>query len=174
MVKKILKKKVDKLNSRDSCILEVKRVVKGASLPEYMMESDVGLDLRANECVEIEPMGQKAVKTGISMKIPSGCVGLIRDRAGIVSQMNVHTAAGTFDSAYTGEISVVLVNLSDNSVQIDRGMRIAQIVILPVVKVQVKEVKSLIKTPRAGKGFGSTGIKNRLKEFKTLAKKMSL
>jgi dUTP pyrophosphatase len=161
MVKSIKKEKL---------YLEVKKISKEAFLPEYMMETDVGLDLKANEDVEIFPLEQKIVKTGIALKIPEGCVGLIRDRAGIVSKMNVHTAAGTFDSAYTGEISVVLVNLGEKTIGIEKGMRIAQLVLIPIKKVFVKEVKSLSETLRGEKGFGSTGMKEKITELNKTSK----
>jgi len=83
-----MKKKSDKKN-----ILYVKKFFKEASLPEYMLKTDVGLDLKANESIVLKPLEQRTVRTGIAIKIPDGCVGLIRDRAGIVSKMNVHTAA---------------------------------------------------------------------------------
>lgn len=167
VTKKVVKKKPEKVleKKQSEFILEVKKLNDGAFLPEYMFDTDVGLDLKADENVNIYPLEQKTVKTGISIKIPEGHVGLIRDRAGIVSKMNVHTAAGTFDPAYTGEVSVVLVNLGETSVQIEKGMRIAQIVIIPVTRVLVKEKKSLEKTKRGEKGFGSTGIS---KEFDKL------
>ena len=166
------KKEVTKIKrgNNGSLFLEVKKISKDAFLPEYMLNTDVGLDLRANETIGLFPMEQKAVKTGIAVKIPEGYVGLIRDRAGIVSKMNVHTAAGTFDSAYTGEVSVVLVNLGESSVEIEKGMRIAQLVIIPITRVKVQEVKSLVQTDRGEKGFGSTGFKERLNEFNKLAK----
>ena len=138
--------------------LLVKKLSKTAELPEYMLNSDVGLDLKANEDVVLKPMEQKAIKTGIAIKIPDGCVGLIRDRAGIVNEMNVHTAAGTIDPAYRGELSVILINFNDESIEIEKGMRIAQIVIMPVVKVKIEEAEKLPITERYDKGFGSTGI----------------
>jgi dUTP pyrophosphatase len=162
-------KKVKK-NKKDSLHLEVQRISKDALLPEYMLETDVGLDLRANETVSFFPMEQKPIKTGLKIKIPEGHVGLIRDRAGIVSKMNVHTAAGTFDSAYTGEVSVVLINLGDETISIEKGMRIAQLVIMPVSKVLVKEVKSFANTTRGENSFGSTGLKERTNELKKLLK----
>jgi len=149
-------------------ILLVKRFFRDVCLPEYMMASDVGLDLRANENVILKPLEQKTVKTGIAVQIPDGHVGLIRDRAGIVEKMNVHTAAGTFDPAYRGEISVMLVNFSDDDIEIEKGMRIAQLIIMPVTKVQVKEVPKLPITERYDKGFGSTGMKEKVDEFKKL------
>jgi len=139
--------------------MKVVRLSKEAETPEYAMESDVGFDLRAAEDVCIEPYEQKKVKTGLMIEIPEGHVGLIRDRAGIISKLGVHTAAGTFDPAYRGEVSIVLVNFGEESVRIEKGMRIAQMIVLPVVKVKIKDVKSLGKTKRADKSFGSTGLK---------------
>jgi|SRR3989344_3381932 len=139
--------------------MKVVRLSKEAETPEYVMESDVGFDLRAAEDVSIEPYEQKKVKTGLMIEIPDGHVGLIRDRAGIISKLGVHTAAGTFDPAYRGEVSIVLVNFGEESVRIEKGMRICQMIVLPVVKVKIKDVKSLGKTERADKSFGSTGLK---------------
>lgn len=154
-------------------VLEVKKFFKEAFLPEYMIKSDVGLDLRSNENVIIKPMEQKTIRTGIDIKIPANHVGLIRDRAGIVSKMNVHTAAGTFDPAYRGEVSVVLINFSDDAVEIEKGMRIAQLIIIPVTKVEIQEVAKLDVTERYDKGFGSTGIKEKAQEFKKLEKELA-
>jgi dUTP pyrophosphatase len=138
--------------------LLVKRINKDAVLPSYSFDSDVGLDLVSIEDVCFLPMEQKPVKTGIIVEIPHGHVGLIRDRAGIVSKMNVHTVAGTFDPGYRGEVSVMLVNFSDKEIEIEKEMKIAQLIILPVAKVKVREVKTLGNTERGKKGFGSTGI----------------
>jgi len=162
------KKKVE----RHSCFLEVKKLSKDVCSPEYILDSDVGLDLRANEDICLAPMEQKAVKTGLKIKIPDGHVGLIRDRAGIISEMKVHTVAGTFDPDYRGEVSIVVVNFGDEEVEIEKGMRIAQMIILPITKVGVKIVKSLSETKRGSKGFGSTGIKEKLKAFNELEKEM--
>ena len=139
--------------------LLVKKINKDAVIPTYSFESDVGLDLVSIEDVCFLPMEQKPVKTGLIIQIPQGHVGLIRDRAGIVSKMNVHSVAGTFDPGYRGEVTVMLVNFSDKEVEIEKEMKIAQLIILPVVKVHVREVKSLEDTPRGKKGFGSTGLK---------------
>ena len=171
MAKKKVNKKEDGKKEEKNVLL-VKKFFPDVNLPEYMMASDVGLDLRANENVVLKPLEQKTVRTGIAIKIPDGCVGLIRDRAGIVSKMNVHTAAGTFDPAYRGELSVVLINFSDDTVEIEKGMRIAQLVIIPVIKVKVKEVDKLDVTERYDKGFGSTGMKEKLEEFKKLEKEI--
>jgi dUTP pyrophosphatase len=149
-------------------ILKVKKFSRDVCLPEYALSSDVGLDLRANETVSLAPFEQKTVKTGIAIQIPEGHVGLIRDRAGITTKMNVHTAAGTFDPAYRGEVSVVLINFGDETVEVEKGMRIAQMIILPVIKVKVKGVDKLDITDRYDRSFGSTGIKHIIKQLNDL------
>jgi dUTP pyrophosphatase len=165
-----MKKQIRKEKKQETSIfLEIKKLTKDAYPPEYIMESDVGLDLRANETVSLMPMEQKAIKTGLAIKIPDGHVGLIRDRAGIVNKMDVHTAAGTFDPAYRGEISIVVVNFGEKEIEIEKGMRIAQIIILPITKVKVKLVNSLLETKRGSKGFGSTGIKEKIENINKLS-----
>jgi dUTP pyrophosphatase len=166
----VKKERVNKKETKQKQILEFKKIAIGASAPEYMINTDVGMDLKANENITLKPMEQKNVRTGIVIKIPENHVGLIRDRAGIVTKMNVHTAAGTFDPGYRGEVSIILVNFGDEEVMIEKEMRIAQLIILPVIKVQVKEVKSLSETERGEKSFGSTGFKERIKEIKKLVK----
>ena len=151
-------------------ILKVKKISKDAELPEYALESDVGFDLRANEEVIIGSMEHKAIKTGISLEIPEGYVGLIRDRAGIITRMGVHTVAGTFDPAYRGEVSVILTNFGDEDAVIEKGMRIAQMIIIPVEKVAIKEAKELSETKRGKRGFGSTGVMDIIKELEELEK----
>jgi dUTP pyrophosphatase len=151
-------------------ILKVKKLAKDVELPEYALESDVALDLRANEDVVLQPFEPKAIKTGIIIEIPSGCVGLIRDRAGVLKDMNVHSSAGTFDSSYRGEVSIVMMNEGEESMQIEKGMRIAQLLIVPVVKVKVVEVKEVSSTLRGKRSFGSTGLKGVIKELDALEK----
>lgn len=171
MTKKIKKEKNNSeknLKEEKGFVLEVKKLSKDAVLPQYYLGSDIGIDLVAVEDVAFAPMEQKEVKTGIAIKIPEGHVGLIRDRAGIVTKMNVHTVAGTFDPGYRGEVSILLVNFSDEEVEIGKGMRVAQMIIMPVSKVVIKEVKSLDKTERGEKGFGSSGIKDKLEALKKL------
>ncbi len=190
MIKKILKKnkikkknnlefkeknskKNSKENKENQLIIKVKKIDKKVELPSYLYDSDVGFDLRANESIKLFPGEQKEIKTGIIIEIPDGCVGLIRDRAGIVTKMGVHTAAGTFDPGFRGEVSIFLINLSEETRYIEQGMRIAQMIIIPVIKPKIIEVKELSDTQRGNKGFGSTGIKELEKldkEFKNFIK----
>ncbi|MFH1307265.1 MAG: dUTP diphosphatase [archaeon] len=145
-------------------VLKVKRLSSTAELPCYALDSDLGFDLRADESITLAPYEQKEVKTGVAIQIPDNHIGLIRDRAGIVTKMGVHTAAGTFDPGFRGEVSIVLINFGEQTIQVEKGMRIAQMIIMPVSKVKIQEVKSLPLTERYDRGFLSTGLNNGEKE----------
>jgi dUTP pyrophosphatase len=136
--------------------LKVKRIVEGAKLPSYHHQGDAGLDIfSAVDCV-LEAGTAIAVPTGIKVAIPEGYVGLIWDKSGI-SLKGVHKLAGVIDSGYRGEVKVVLVNLGRESFRIEKGMKIAQLLIQPVIEVQVVETDELGETSRGEEGFGSTG-----------------
>ncbi len=142
-------------------ITEVKIRVKTAgaenSLPEYQHEGDAGLDLRAAEETRIEPGRRALIKTGISLALPPGVVGLIKDRSGLALKTGLHTLAGVIDSNYRGEVKVLLVNLGENSCLVEKGERIAQMILMPCLKANLEKVSSLSATTRNKNGFGSTG-----------------
>lgn len=163
--------KREKINNNSGVILKIKPIAVGAEIPCYNYESDVGFDLRANETVKLFPEEQKAVKTGLVFEIPEGHVGLIRDRAGIVQKMGIHTTAGTFDPGFRGEVSIILVNLSEETQYIETGMRIAQMIIIPVIKPKIIEVEELSETKRGEKSFCSTGMKG-VDELNEMMKKV--
>ncbi|MFH1503478.1 MAG: dUTP diphosphatase [Candidatus Diapherotrites archaeon] len=152
-------------------VIKFMKLLKNAETPEYILGSDVGFDVKAIENVSIFPFDQKNVRTGIAIEIPKGYVGIVRDRAGIVQKMNVHTVAGTFDSGFRGEVSIMLVNMNEKTIEIEKGMRIAQIILIPIVKAKIVEVKKLSETERGEKGFGSTGMKGIVRELKKISKK---
>jgi dUTP pyrophosphatase len=136
--------------------LKVKRIVEGAKLPSYHHQGDAGLDIfSAVDCV-LEAGTAMAVPTGIKVAIPEGYAGLIWDKSGI-SLKGVHKLAGVVDSGYRGEVKVVLVNLGREPFRIEKGMKIAQLLIQPVIEVQVVETDELGETSRGEEGFGSTG-----------------
>jgi dUTP pyrophosphatase len=148
------------------------KLSRNAESPEYALDSDAGFDLKSIENVSIFPFDQKKVSTGIAIEVPEGYVGIVRDRAGIVQKMNVHTVAGTFDSGFRGEVSIMLVNMNDKTVEIEKGMRIAQIILVPIVKAKIVEVKKLSQTERGERGFGSTGMKEIIRELNKISKKI--
>ncbi|MCK4431012.1 MAG: dUTP diphosphatase [Candidatus Aminicenantes bacterium] len=136
--------------------LKIKKIHKNAKLPHYGHKGDAGLDIFSTiDCV-LRKREVKAIPTGIKVAIPEGYVGLIWDKSG-VSLEGVHRLAGVVDSGYRGEVKIVMANLSDEPFSIEKGMKIAQLLIQPVVEVEVVEVEDLEATPRGENGFGSTG-----------------
>ena len=163
-----MKKKVG--DKKEVVTLNFLKLSKNAESPEYVFGTDAGFDLKAVENVSLFPLEQKDVRTGIVIEIPKEYVGIVRDRAGIVQKMNVHSVAGTFDSGYRGEVTIMMVNMNDKTIEIEKGMRIAQIILVPIVKAKIIEVKKLSETERGKKGFGSTGMKGIIKELNKISK----
>ncbi len=134
----------------------------GLELPRYETPGSAGMDLRAavNEDVVLAPGKRRLVPTGMIMEIPEGFEAQIRPRSGLAFKNGITclNTPGTIDSDYRGEIGVLLVNLGSEAFTIKRGMRIAQMVIAPVVQARL-EVRALAgATERGSGGFGSTGI----------------
>ncbi len=141
----------------------IKRLSKEVLLPKYETAGSSGMDLAANNEVSIiiAPNKSAIVPTGISISIPKGFEAQIRPRSGLAAKKNITVlnTPGTIDSDYTGEIKIILINLGKESFKVEKGLRIAQMVICPVTQVVLEEVESLEKTDRGTGGFGSTGIR---------------
>ncbi len=136
--------------------MRVKRISPSAKLPCYQHPGDAGLDL-FSAVDEVVAAGEvKAIATGIKMAIPEGFVGLIWDKSGL-SLAGVHRLAGVVDAGYRGEVRVVLANLGREPFFVQKGMKIAQMLIQPVMAVEIEAVEDLDETPRGEGGFGSTG-----------------
>ncbi len=136
--------------------LKVKKVRMDAKLPQYGHTGDAGLDLFSSIDFVLEKGQVEAIPSGVKVAIPDGYVGLIWDKSG-VSLKGVHRLAGVIDSGYRGEVKVVMINLSDKPFAIDKGMKIAQMLVQPITMVRVVETKDLDDTSRGEGGFGSTG-----------------
>ena len=136
--------------------IKVKRIQRNAKLPAYSHVGDAGLDLFSSIDLVLESGEVKPVSTGIKMAVPQGYVGLVWDKSGI-SLKGVHRLAGVVDSGYRGEVKVVMINLSDTPFVVEKGMKIAQMLIQPVENVDVTEVDELEDSTRGEDGFGSTG-----------------
>lgn len=136
--------------------LKVKKVQMDARLPQYGHTGDAGLDLFSSIAFVLEKGQVEAIPSGIKVAIPDGYVGLIWDKSG-VSLKGVHRLAGVIDSGYRGEVKVVMINLSDKPFAIDKGMKIAQMLVQPITMVRVVEAEDLDNTSRGEGGFGSTG-----------------
>jgi dUTP pyrophosphatase len=117
------------------------------------------MDLRAAEAFTLKPMQRAAIPTGLKVAIPDGWEGQIRPRSGLAFRqgLSIPNAPGTIDSDYRGELKVLLINLGGEPIQIERGMRIAQMLITPAPQAEIELVVDLDDTERGTSGFGSTG-----------------
>jgi dUTP pyrophosphatase len=154
-----------KVTSANSVELRIVRLPHATDLPapQYQTALAAGLDLiaavPAGSPVELAPGVRAAIPTGIAIALPVGHEGQIRPRSGLAVDhgVTVLNSPGTVDADYRGEIQVILVNLGTDAFIVRRGMRIAQLVVAPVTRADVVEVRALPPTQRAAGGFGSTG-----------------
>ena len=150
------------MNSPDVAIGLVRlRHAIGLDLPAYASPGAAGMDVVAavEKPLMLNPGKRAAVPTGLCIAIPEGYEVQVRPRSGLALKqgLTVLNAPGTIDSDYRGEIKVLLVNFGNEPVEIQRGMRIAQLVVAPVTRARWDEVVSLDDTARGSGGFGSTG-----------------
>ena len=136
----------------------------GLALPAYQSAAAAGLDLMAavpeGEPITLAPGGYAMIPTGIALALPPGTEGQVRPRSGLAAKFGVTVlnSPGTIDADYRGEVGVILVNLGKEPFRIERGMRIAQMVIARHARAAWREVESLDETARGAGGFGSTGV----------------
>ncbi len=133
----------------------------GLPLPAYATDHAAGLDLLAavDETVELPPGARRLVPTGISIALPQGYEAQIRPRSGLALKHGVTllNSPGTIDADYRGEVGVILINLGEVPFRLERGDRIAQLVIAPVARLAWRESEALPESARGAGGFGSTG-----------------
>ncbi len=136
---------------------------KELALPAYATEHSAGLDLQAAiaENISVAPGERKLIPTGLSIALPDGYEAQIRPRSGLALKNGISlvNSPGTIDADYRGEIGVILINHGDQAFTIERGMRIAQMVIAPYTRAQFSEVIELPSSARGTGGFGSTGTR---------------
>ena len=141
--------------------LEVTRLRDGVELPSQAYPGDAGLDLAACEGVVLDPGERAAISTGVAVSIPEGYAGLVTPRSGLAVRhgISVVNGPGLIDPGYRGELKVILLNTdSHDSFTVEPGMRIAQLVIVPVAAVRLVEVDALAGSVRGADGFGSSGV----------------
>lgn len=141
--------------------VKIKKLNTNAKVPTRGSEEAAGYDLYSNSDVEIRPEGTIKVNTGIAMEIPKGYFGAIYARSGLATKEGLRPAncVGVIDSDYRGEIIVAIHNDSNIVRVVEKGERIAQIVIMPYLSVEFEEVDNLDETKRGNGGFGSTDKK---------------
>jgi len=137
--------------------LKVKKLSENAIVPNYAHPDDAGFDLYSVEAIEISPMSRVQVATGIALEIPIGYVGLVWDKSGLSHKHGLKTLGGVIDSGYRGEVKVGLTNLGSETYLLEKGHKIAQMIIQQQESCEIIEVSELSETSRGDKGFGSTG-----------------
>jgi dUTP pyrophosphatase len=127
--------------------------------PATAHDGDAGVDLRARSDVVLAPGAWQMVPTGIAVAIPEGHAGFVAPRSGLAARhgISVVNGPGVVDAGYRGEINVILINHGADAVELRRGERVAQLVVVPIARVELHEVAALPDSERGKGGFGSTG-----------------
>ena len=136
--------------------IQVVRLDPEAILPTRAHLDDAGLDIYGLEDLILLPGQGRAARTGIALALPGRHVGLITDRSSLAKK-GIKIAGGVIDAGYRGEIRVILWNITTEEIRLNRGERIAQLLVLPIAIPRIEEVGSLDETARGTRGFGSTG-----------------
>ena len=140
--------------------VKVLRTNPAAQLPAYAHPGDAGMDVRSIEEVTLAPGARALVHTGLVLMLPPDAEAQVRPRSGLALKhgVTVLNTPGTIDAGYRGEVGVILINLGAEPFVVEKGMKIAQLVISRVTQAEVVEVASVDETDRGAGGFGSTGI----------------
>ena len=136
-----------------------RKIDPSARMPEYAHPGDAGMDVFSVDAVVLPPGGRALVHTGLVMQLPPDAEAQVRPRSGLALKQGVTVlnAPGTIDAGYRGEVGVILINHGAQPFSVERGMKIAQIVVAPVVRAEIAETDETDATARGTGGFGSTG-----------------
>ena len=140
--------------------VKVLRTDPEAQLPAYAHPGDAGVDVRSIENATLAPGARALVRTGLVLELPPDAEAQVRPRSGLALKhgVTVLNTPGTIDAGYRGEVGVILVNLGAEPFVVEKGMKIAQLVVAPVAQAEVDEVSAVDATDRGAGGFGSTGV----------------
>src|SRR5437762_2367816 len=141
--------------------LPVRRLRDDAVVPDRAYSGDAGLDLSACDRVELPPGGRATIGTGLAVAIPEGYAGYVQPRSGLAARhgITIVNTPGLVDSGYRGELRVILLNTDRRETfVVERGMRIAQLVIVPLPEFELLEVDALPESERGVRGFGSSAV----------------
>lgn len=137
--------------------VKIKKINQEAKIPIYAHAGDAGLDLYSLENYNLQSQERKIFDLGFALELPEGFAAVVKDKSSLPKNGGVHTMGGVFDAGYRGEYNVQLINLGTEPYEIEKGNKIAQLVILPVAEAELEEVSELSETPRGEGRFGSTG-----------------
>ena len=138
-------------------IVKIKKLHPDARIPEFAHPGDAGMDLYTPERVEILPGERKSVPIGLAFEIPVGYVGLLWDKSGLSHKHGIKSLGGVLDCGYRGDVNVLVMNLSDKPYVFEKGHKIIQMLIQPVMQPTIEEVDELSASERGEGRFGSTG-----------------
>jgi len=140
--------------------VKFRRIDPAATLPSYAHPGDAGMDIRSIEDLVIDPGARKLVHTGLVMMLPPGYEAQVRPRSGLALRngVTVLNTPGTIDEGYRGEVGVVLANFGSEPFRVEKGSKIAQIVVAPCTRAKIEETVEIDSTERGEGGFGSTGV----------------
>ena len=140
--------------------VKFRKIDPAAILPSYAHPGDAGMDVRSVEELVVEPGGRKLVRTGLVMMLPPGYEAQVRPRSGLALKngVTVLNTPGTIDEGYRGEVGVILANLGAEPFRVEKGAKVAQIVIAPCTRAEIVETAEIDETARGTGGFGSTGV----------------
>jgi dUTP pyrophosphatase len=139
--------------------IRIKRLHEDAVLPNYAHPGDVGLDIYSLEEYELKPGERKVFPVGFALEFEDGYAAIVKDKSSLPNKAGIHTMGGVFDSGYRGEYNAQLINLGNEPYLIEKGDKIAQIVVFPVAIASIEEVDELSDSNRGDGRFGSTGRK---------------
>ncbi len=137
--------------------IKIKRLNKEAILPSYAHLGDVGMDLFSLEEYDLKPGERKTFFVGFALEFETGYAAIVKDKSSLPNKAGIHTMGGVFDAGYRGEYNVQLINLGSEIYKIEKGNKIAQIIILPIVIADLEETENLSESSRGEGRFGSTG-----------------
>ena len=137
-----------------------RKIDESARLPEYAHPGDAGMDVFSVEDMVLPSGGRALIHTGLVMQLPPDAEAQVRPRSGLALKhgVTVLNSPGTIDAGYRGEVGVILINLGDEPFHVEKGMKIAQLVVAPVTRAEVVEVSAVDATDRGTGGFGSSGV----------------
>lgn len=135
--------------------IKAKKLHKDAIIPVHLLHGDAGLDLCSVENVTIRPSQRYAVATGLSFELPEGYVALIWDKSGLALKKGIKTMGGVIEYTYRGEYKIIVLNTSKEDFIVKKGDKIAQMLVQPVMSVEVEEVDELSETERGSHAFGT-------------------
>lgn len=137
--------------------IKIKKLKEEAKIPSYAHQGDVGMDLYSLEDYELKPGERKIFFVGFAMEFPAGYAAIVKDKGSLPKNGGIHTMAGVYDAGYRGEYNVNLINLGAEPYQVNKGDKIAQLIIMPVAIAELEEVSELSESSRGEGRFGSTG-----------------